>query len=366
MPTNLNPYPICPACHTPVDHLDNFPVVDGSHWHVLCYQAAFVNAGQPDPFPECYDCEQLVWETQPVVTPGLNDTVRYWHPECAPGSPSRGRVEDDPPPSERAIAVEAKRRKGSVNGKEAPTTPSTTATHAPTAPSPSPSPTDDEIASMPVGDAITALNKTHCAYCLKRVAKGAVKLEDEKIAHPRCHEREKKKLLKEAKKRVRDKAVNAEIAKEGVTVDAPSTSTSQPALPGVEAEIERPKRAKRVAKEKPVLPICPYCSKKITSATVEEKIVRCEPYPDGRQDIYHKTCYRKAVMASGAPDPFPKVKKVKLLTIRCAICNTKVPRDDVPEKGLLGFRSHFAQHEKELASAQEKAREELEQFAGEA
>lgn len=106
-------YKACPRCGELTETGDHYPCADDSAWHVLCYQAAVVEAGQPDPFPVCDYCAQIIWQT--AEDGGLNLVVRglvackneagendwrpaRWHPECAPGEEIAADRIDTPPP----------------------------------------------------------------------------------------------------------------------------------------------------------------------------------------------------------------------------------------------------------------------------
>ena len=102
------PFP-CPRCEELTEPGDHYEIDDGSAYHIGCYQASMIEGGQPDPFPLCDYCEQLIYETEPVekgeVCEQQPDKVYRWrpalfHPDCAPGATSEAPNRVDHPPSQ--------------------------------------------------------------------------------------------------------------------------------------------------------------------------------------------------------------------------------------------------------------------------
>ncbi len=130
-------YQQCPRCNDLTEAGDHFPCADGTAYHVLCYQAAMVEAGQPNPFPFCDYCEQLVWETSGPASLIVKGQVfeagdwrpARWHIECAPGEESPeivkdgelapelpDRIDEPPPQPQPRVAVPTTGNGGTPDG----------------------------------------------------------------------------------------------------------------------------------------------------------------------------------------------------------------------------------------------------------
>lgn len=142
---------------------------------MLCYQAACVAAGLPDPFPACDDCGEIIWqlntagEIDMVVRgqkcrhdpeTGQNEWVAgRWHPECAP--------------------------------PEAPLDPYDEAcVETPPAPAVEPAPTPDEPTASPTQ--ATLDGKPVCPRCQKPIHRSPFPF-DGRVYHKQCGARERVK-----------------------------------------------------------------------------------------------------------------------------------------------------------------------------
>lgn len=100
---------ICPRCGELTEEGDHFPLVDDSAYHVLCYQATMIEAGEGDPFPKCDYCGQIIWKheggqlvmvVRDKVVEGGEWRDARWHPECAPASKVEAPDRIDHPPKQ--------------------------------------------------------------------------------------------------------------------------------------------------------------------------------------------------------------------------------------------------------------------------
>lgn len=277
-------YSACPRCRELTQEGDHFPTADGAAYHVLCYQAAMLDAGQPNPFPLCDYCEQLVWETsgpgELVIKHSTFEKGAWrpgrWHRECAPGEESIEYVKDTP--VERPDRVDQ--------------------------PPPQPQPRGTEILEVPAatGAAVPAATRAAepadgppiCARCEKPIQR-SLRMIDAAPYHKLCAEREEWARARAAK------------------------------------------RARRAAPKTPkprvLKPKCFDCKRSISTSVDGIEPIECES--DGTVVHYHKRCYRKAAVAAGMPDPFPPPAKVVMFN--CSFCKQDVPREHV--------REHVAAHE---------------------
>lgn len=286
-------YQPCPRCTDMTEPGDHFPCADGSAYHVLCYQAAMTEAGQPNPFPLCDYCSQIVWETDgpaSLVVKGQTFELgkwrpARWHAQCAPGEESPEYVKPGETPPELPDRIDTpppqpKPREVNVVDTQVETIagPATISGVA-------------RITGAPVLGAI-------CTRCGKPVQRSLTVLNGAPF-HKLCAERESKPG---AKKRAGNGA--AEIV---------------PVATG-----ERPD--------------CAQCNTRIkpkTFAAGTEEPIECET--DAGVLYYHRRCYQAACIAAGQPDPFPKVAKEIMLQ-----CNACKPAKMWPRSE---FRAHIEWHE---------------------
>lgn len=90
----MTTYAICPHCEESTEENDHFPVADGGAYHVRCYQTAMIETfGQPDPFPLCDGCHDIIFEFvngemqithHGQVNEGGEWRMGRFHPDCAP------------------------------------------------------------------------------------------------------------------------------------------------------------------------------------------------------------------------------------------------------------------------------------------
>jgi hypothetical protein len=292
----------CPNCLEATEPEDHFPVADGAAYHVLCYQAAVLAAGEPDPFPVCYACSQIIYDfkdgkLQVVMFGEVNDGG-VWrplphHPGCAP-------LEE---PEEVACAVSTKIDK--VVGREPPLRVATndeTGAIEPEAPSTSACDAGD------AGEADTEPDLSEAEPPLPQDYDGT------KPVCPRCA-----KPVQRSPTRVAGLLYHKTCG----------------AMKRVSLNPMKSRRSDR--------PRCVLCTKPIDP----EKLIECgdEGAP---VESYHKHCYRKACIAAGMPDPYPypadetlaerlsdakaaKQKARKEAMVNCGICTTNVVRTAFPD-----------------------------------
>lgn len=274
----------CPHCTHAITPDNCFETTAGNY-HILCYQAACVAAGQPDPFPKCDDCDGIIWQ---FVNGKLNVVIRgskcvtdaatgenkwraaRWHPECAPPEPP-GDVEPEPVVETATVgAVEPVLAVSTVVAQL------TDESGKPVCPR-----CDRTVHKSPTQLNGVIYHKT-CAALVKVAANPTKNLSESRSTRPKCP-----------------------VCSKGVSPDAPD-----------------------VPEEK-------------------ARDIMCEV--DGVTTHYHRACYRRAMIAAGQPDPFPSPSKEELktrlaagrekakkekkeATTVCGICNEKV------------LRSAFADH----------------------
>lgn len=285
----------CPHCTEITELGDHYVIDDGSAWHVLCYRQAMLDSDAPDPFFECDYCDQIIWETEPVVKGQVCKRIddenvwvaAHWHPECTPGeeSPEVDRSRED-----EAAADE------SADGAEAPPdhdTPADRVDEPPPQPKArggkrGPNYAANEAARERRRNAVT-VDVPNCKRCGKGILRGVTLVNNEPW-HKKC------------------------------------------AALGV-----------RVRKARPV---CFHCSKPVP----HQAAVECDG-DEGAIETYHKRCYRELCIAADMELP-PELQVgnkdglrqrhmvAKTVYVRCGICKGEVVREDFP--------NHVADHEAAL------------------